>query len=43
VGLMPHPERRTRSGFHSTDGFPFFQSLSLWLDRYALATTASTH
>jgi len=43
VGLMPHPERRTRSGFHSTDGFPFFQSLSLWLDRYAPATTASTH
>ena len=27
AGLMPHPERRARSGGHSTDGLPFFQSL----------------
>jgi phosphoribosylformylglycinamidine synthase len=43
AGLMPHPERRARwSAFSSTDGFPFFQSLFLWLSKHAMPQEVPT-
>ncbi len=42
VGLMPHPERRVRALFGKPDGLLFFQSLSLFLERQLLHSSAST-
>ncbi len=43
AGLMPHPERRTRGGLSAPYGFPFFQSLALWLSKHLSDKENPTH